>query len=310
MRSESLKFEHPWRSQFVADETHSTKLMPPLVESILETEDITLVNKLRSVLPVQTEIADELYCKEHNLKMAAIQSIWRQNEKLEALTRTLLRYETVLEEEYCITSANFEVLLKETRSVIREFSLRLLGRNSDSHYAKYTNDKIQYTNLDVLKEFGIKFSNIYLDYSILTIYWEALFFHTKKYKSKAEEILAQYPFIPRHVDVDEMLHEAMSQKTDKLFLLILRFCLRFDIDEYIKSKVIGQWIVYQCDKGNSEGLKKANELIIMAKDLNIPVSADALQNCIELENNLSGLSSLLSRITSVILKNTDSKRSR
>ena len=56
--------------------------------------------------------------------------------------------------------------------------------------------------------------------------------------------------------------------------------------------------------------EKANELIIMAKDLNIPVSADALQNCIELENNLSGLSSLLSRITSVILKNTDSKRSR
>ena len=297
----------------ITDETHSTKLMPPLVKSILETEDITLVNKLRSVLPVQTELADELYCKEHNLKIAAIQSIWRQNEKLEALTRMLLRYETVLEEEYCITSANFEVLLKETRSVIRGFSLRLLGRNLDSFTTiNYTNGKIQYTNLDVLKEFGIKFSNIYLDYSILTIYWEALFFHprNRKYKSKAEEILAQYPFIPRHVDVDEMLHEAMSQKTDTFFLVILRFCIRFDIDEYIKSKVIGKWIDYQCDKGNSEGLKKANELIIMAKDLNIPVSADALQNCIELENNLSGLSSLLSRITSVILKNTDSKRSR
>ena len=292
----------------ITDETHSTKLMLPLVKSILETEDTALINKLRSVLPVQTEISDVLYCKEHNLKMAAIQSIWRQNEKLEALTRTLLQYETILEEEYCITSANFEVLLKETRSVIRGFSLRLISNQDlDPKDLKYI---YEISNLDALKEFGIKFSNIYLDYSILTIYWEALFFHTKKYKSKAEEILAQYPFIPRHVDVDEMLHEAMSQKTDKLFLLILRFCLRFDIDEYIKSKVIGQWIVYQCDKGNSEGLKKANELIIMAKDLNIPVSADALQNCIELENNLSGLSSLLSRITSVILKNTDSKRSR
>ena len=293
----------------ITDETHSTKLMLPLVKSILETEDINLVNKLRSVLPVQTEISDELYCKEHNLKMAAIQSIWRQNEKLEALTRTLLLYETVLEEEYCITSANFQVLLKETRSVIRGFSLRLISdRNPDPHL-KYT---YEITNLDALREFGIKFSNMYLDHSILAIYWEALFFHTryKKYKSKAEEILAHYPFIPRHVDVDEMLHEAMSNKTDRLFLVTLRFCIRFDIDEYIKSKVIGKWIDYQCNKGNSEGLKKANELIIMAKDLNIPVSADALQNCIELENNLSGLSSLLSRITSVILKNTDSKKSR
>ena len=153
---------------------------------------------------------------------------------------------------------------------------------------------------------------MYLDHSILATYWEVLFFHNryKKYKSKAGEILAQYPFIPRHVDVDELLHDAMSKKTDRLFLVMLRFCIRFDIDEYIKSKVIGRWIDYQCNKGNAEGLKKANELIIMAKDLNIPVSADALQNCIELENNLSGLSSLLSRITSVILKNTDSKRSR
>lgn len=259
----------------ITDETHSTKLMLPLVKSILETEDITLINKLRSVLPVQTEISDELYCKEHNLKIAAIQSIWRQNEKLEALTRTLLQYETVLEEEFCITSANFEVLLKETRSVIRGFSQRIVSnRNLDP--AKSRNKNL--SNLDTLKEFGIKFSNIYLDYSILTIYWEALFFYTKRHKLQAEEILAQYPFIPRHVDVDEMLHEAMSRKTDVLFLVILRFCLRFDIDEYIKSKVIGQWIVYQCDKGNSEGLKKANELMIMAKDLNIPVSADALQN--------------------------------
>ena len=213
----------------MTDETHSTKLMLPLVKSILETEDITLVNKLRSLLPVQTEISDELYCKEHNLKIAAIQSIWRQNEKLEALTRTLLLYETVLEEEYCITSASFQVLLKETRSVIRGFSLRLIyrfdiDRNLDPHL-KYT---YEISNLDALREFGIKFSNMYLDHSILATYWEVLFFHTryKKYKSKAGEILAQYPFIPRHIDVDEMLHDAMSKKTDRLFLVMLRFCDR------------------------------------------------------------------------------------
>ena len=83
----------------------------------------------------------------------------------------------------------------------------------------------------------------------------------------------------------------------------LKFCLRFDLGDYIKKKVMGQWIIYQCRKGNSEGLRKANDLITKARELKIPVSADALQDCLELENNLAGLSNLIARISTVILKN-------
>jgi hypothetical protein len=280
----------------IAEHTFSTNKTQLLIEGVHKTNNIKLINQLRLLLPVQTKISDNLYVKENDLKIKKINSIWNENERISALYSALLRYESVKEEEYCITPATFELALKGIRSLLRDFSQALL----EDHDLEVGH----ISNLDLLKSFGIKYSDIYQDLSVLSIYWETLFFtHKPHYVLGAEELLVQYPFLPRNVDVDSVLHRAMKYETDEFFMKTLKFCLRFDLGDYIKSKVMGQWIIYQCEKGNSEGLRKANDLIRKARELKIPVSADALQDCLELENNLSGLSSVIARIISVILQN-------
>ena len=114
-----------------------------------------------------------------------------------------------------------------------------------------------------------------------------------------------YPKIPRHIDINFGLRRAMNYNTDEYFPKILGFCLRFDLDDYIKSKVMGQWIIFQCEKGTS-GLKRATVLISTAKELKIPLSADAMQAYIELENNFTGTFGL--RISSLFMGNKNEKK--
>ena len=273
----------------------SNKVTVLITQSIIETNDTKWINDLRSILPMQSILSDELYVKEHDIKTNEIYFNWQENKSVDYLYTTLLRYETVLVEEYCVTSPTFQVILKKIRSVLRDLSRDLM---------KDHNLEVGHiSNLELLKSCGIKFSNLYQDNNVLSIYYETLFFANKSSRKIGEEFLAQHPNVPRNVDIDAMLVRAMTYKTDEFFPKILEFCLRFDLDNYKRSKVVGQWIIYQCEKGNSEGLKKATELMNTAKDLNIPLSADALQDCIELENNLAGLSSLITKITSVILGN-------
>lgn len=279
----------------------SDKSMLLLAQSILETNDTKLLSQIRTIVPLQSKISDKLYLKEHGLRMNEIYSLWQKNQRVDALYNALLRYEVVLEEEYCIKPVSFDSILKNIRLMVRNFSHALLedGNIEVGHIS----------NLDSLKSFGVRFSDIYQDYSILSIYWETLFFSYKlPHRTVAEDFLVQYPKVPRHIDIDTALTRAMNYNTDDYFPKILRFCLRFDLDNYIKSKVMGQWIIFQCEKGTSEGLRRATELITKAKELQIPLSADALQVYMELENNLTGLNTLILRISSLLMGNKSEKK--
>ena len=260
-----------------------------LIEDIVNTCDKNLLTKLRQALPIKTKMSDNLYLEENKIMMKEINTLWNVDKRIDALHHVLIRYELLLDDEYSIQSETFQFMKKELRAVLREFSWSLLeDRKIEVGHI---------SNIDVLKSFGIKLGEMYQDYSILCLYFETLYFSKEPHShTRGEEIIHQYPFLPRCLDVDAIIRIAMNSHNDRLFFKVLQFCLRFDFDDYVKSKVMEKWILHHCEKGNSEGLRKANELIIKAKELGIPVSADALQYCLELNNNLAGLSTLIMRM--------------
>ena len=260
-----------------------------LIKDAVNTSDKKLLKELRSVLPVKSQMSDCLYVEENTLWMIEIDELWNKDKRNDALYRSLLRYEVLLEDEYSIQSEAFQRIKKNIRSYIRKYAWCLLKDR------KFEVGHI--SNLNELKSFGVKLGDAYQDYSILAMYLESLYFSDQPLiRSKAEEMIYQYPSLPRSLDIDAVLDRATNDQNDKLFFVILQFCLRFDFDDFIKSRVIEKWIIYHCDKGNDEGLRKANELMIKSKELKIPVTPDALQYYSDLNYNLSGLSANIMRL--------------
>ena len=260
-----------------------------LIKDAVNTSDKNLLKELRSVLPVKSQMSDYLYVEENTLWMIEIDELWNKDKRNDALYRSLLRYEVLLEDEYSIQSVAFHKIKKNIRSYIREYAWSLLKDR------KFEVGHI--SNLNELKSFGVKLGDTYQDFSILAMYLESLYFSDQPLiRSKAEEMIYQYPSLPRSLDIDAVLDRATNVQNDKLFFIILQFCLRFDFDDFIKSRVIEKWIIYHCDKGSDEGLRKANELMIKSKELKIPVTPDALQYYSDLNYNLSGLSANIMRL--------------
>ena len=271
----------------------SQGLLDRLCKDVVNTRDKKLIGHLRNVLPVKSEMSDNLYLEENRLWMAEVRTLWKLDNRLDALYKSLSRYETLLDEEYSLQLKTFKSVKQAIHSVIRKYSWSLLeDRNMEVGHI---------SNLDELKSSGHKLADMYQDYSILAMYLETLYFAKDiQLRMKAEEVISQYSYLPRCLNIDAVIDIAVKDRNDKLFFTILQFCLRFDFDDYIKSKVIEKWIIYQCEKGNEDGLKKANELIVKAKQLKIPVTHDALQYSLLLKNNLSGLTDLTSRIMRVL----------
>lgn len=271
----------------------SQDLLDRLFKDVVNTRDKKLINNLRTVLPVKSEMSDNLYVEENRLWMSEVRTLWKLDNRLDALYKSLSRYETLLEEEYSLQLKTFKSVKQAIHSVIRKYSWSLLEDR--------TLEVGHISNLDELKSSGHKLGDMYQDYSILAMYLETLYFSKDiQLRMKAEEVISQYPYLPRCLNMDAVIDIAVNDRNDKLFFIILQFCLRFDFDDHVKSKVIEKWIIYQCEKGNEEGLRKANELIVKAKQLKIPVTPDALQYSLLLKNNLSGLTDLTSRIMRVL----------
>ena len=267
---------------------------------LLLAEHISDVDKLATIrtnIPFETSVADKVYTREHTLRMQIIYTQWKQNQRAVAIYDALRLYRSVLDEEWCIQSETYRKTKGNILSFLNYFLLIILK-----------DEVIQTSHKSVLEDvekYGINYANTNQDYGVLVIYWEALFFSNNSHKL-AEEYLQQHPKVARHIDMDSAL---IKCKKEEHFLKLLQICLRFDLDTFVKGKVMGQWIIFQCEKGTSEGQKRATELIRQSRQMQIPLAADAIQMYMELGSNLASLNifvdlNLVSRIAGILTRDT------
>lgn len=103
--------------------------------------------------------------------------------------------------------------------------------------------------LDVVKTQGMNIMDCFQkDSSILVLYWEALFFSDKfRMQEMAETFLFEHPEVARNLDADHILSRASDVTDDRVFRQLIEICMRFDLDDYNKTRAFEGLLLHQCE---------------------------------------------------------------
>lgn len=251
-----------------------------LVSLLEESEDLTHLDSLYRCIPIQCPQRDIIYVSMGTLRLKPIAKNLQAGRKLLSWVKLIEFYrKTWADKNNGVVSdkhsdALLNICLKHLKLVIEEVMI------SDQEL-KETQDMIKAIKVGVgriVTEYG--------DGSPIGLLWESMFFSSSwDHQEEASKVIEQMPSLLGALDIDKLLARAVRYKEEEIFRKIVELCLKYDAPSYHKSRAFEEVLAYQTRSDNVLG---GNHTIQTAKSLDIRISADYMQEFMELKKEIEG----------------------